>query len=100
MKRFFNFTVACLGLLILSGYDTGDIIGLGKIKPEKGDSYFYLGWKSMKEQAEYQAHIILEFCKGKPIPRKRNVEIPKGSYYSIPTLSQYIKYILIQNKVR
>lgn len=84
--------VGCTVFFLSEGVDTGDVAAQERIRIEPGDTYFSLGWKGMKNIAELQARLLLDFDRGIPIPRKPHKEIPEGSEYQVPTLLDYLKY--------
>ncbi|WP_158594508.1 formyltransferase family protein [Aquimarina sp. AD1] len=83
-----------------SGVDTGDLISQGIINIEEGDSYITLGWKGMIEIAKQQIRVLKKVNRGIELPRTKHIEIPENSYYSHPTIFNYIKYRFSGNKVR
>lgn len=82
------------------GVDTGDLIYQAQLEPEPGDSFITHGWRGMKAIARKQVEILSNLDRGVPIPRKKHDEIPAGSNYPHPTVFQYVRYRLIQKKLR
>ena len=82
------------------GVDTGDVIVQGRLEPREDDSYMTLNWKGMTEIARAQAAAILQFDRTGEIPRHAHPEIPSGSEFGLPTLSDYRRYRQTQSAVR
>jgi len=85
---------------VAAGVDTGDLITQGKIEPRAGDSYVTLSWRGMKEIAKDITKIIEDFDRGIAIKREKIKDIPENSIFYHPTIFQYVKYLLMQRKVR
>ncbi len=83
-----------------SGVDTGDLIHQGKISPQSGDTYVSLSWRGMVEIASTIARTLKAVDQIDEIPRAKNQNIDENGIYYHPTIFQYIKYRLKQNKVK
>jgi peptidoglycan/xylan/chitin deacetylase (PgdA/CDA1 family)/folate-dependent phosphoribosylglycinamide formyltransferase PurN len=75
-----------------AGVDTGDLIFQETIPIEKKDSFFTLGWKGMKRIAQAQAEIIKRMDEGDIVAGRPHKEIPAGSEYDVPGLTDYLSY--------
>lgn len=83
-----------------AGVDTGDLIRQGRIEITKGETYFSLGWRAMREIAKTQAELISDIDAGRSVPRTPHAHIPENSEYPIPGLMDYIRYRRRQRLVR
>ena len=92
--------VGCSVFLLNNKLDAGDLIAKRRIKIEKDDSYITLGWKGMIEEAKIQRNYLLDLDRGLNPKIYAIKEIPKNSHYDLPTIFDYIKYRISQNKVR
>jgi len=92
--------VGCSIFWLDEGVDTGDLIMQETLEIEKGDSHLSLSWKGLKREAQMQAEVLLNYCKGLSIPRQKHKMIPEGSEYGLPTLQEYMRYRKIQRNVR
>ena len=82
------------------GVDTGPVIEQGFIIPNHEETFMSLGWRGMVEIALSQVKAIKNYSTNKIILSKSHNSIPDGSEYSIPTLSQQIKYWIMQKRVK
>lgn len=80
------------------GVDTGNIIKQGMINVEKGDSYRIISYKGMRLIYQTIAEVLSNSCKIEDIPRVPNQVINKETLYYHPTIFQYLKYLIKQNK--
>lgn len=92
--------VGCSVFWLDAGLDAGDLIAQERLPIESGDSFVTLGWKGMIRLAEIQAQVLVRFDQGIEIPRAKHTQIPQGSEYHVPTLSEYAKYRRTQSAVR
>lgn len=91
--------VGCTVFLIDEGVDTGEIVAQERIPVEDGDSFMTLAWKGMIRIAELQAEVLQKLEEGQELPRKK-VVAPPGSEFDNPTLGEYLRYRMRQQRVR
>lgn len=83
------------------GVDTGPVIRQEKLDIEPGrDSHNTLGWRGMVEEAKAQAEAILHLDSGTPLTIHPVESVPRESYFSAPTLGDFVKYRRDQSTVR
>lgn len=86
--------------IIDEGVDAGPVIEQGFIIPSDEETYMSLGWKGMLEIALSQVKAIKKYSTdGKIISYPHN-SIPNNSEYFLPTLSEQIKYWILQKRVK
>jgi len=92
--------VGCTVFMLDSGVDTGDIVAQEIINIDDYDSFISLGWKGMKRIAKIQSDVLINLDAGTEIPATPVNEVPAGSEFGQPGITQYLKYLAKQNTVR
>jgi hypothetical protein len=82
------------------GVDTGPVIEQGFIIPSDEETYMSLGWKGMAEIALSQVRAIKKYSSDGKILSYAHDSIPNNSEYFLPTLSEQIKYWILQKRVK
>jgi folate-dependent phosphoribosylglycinamide formyltransferase PurN len=82
------------------GIDTGDIIAQGRLTLGEGESFDTLDWRAMICIAQEQARLINELDNGNEIPRLPYGCVDASTLYWYPTLLEFLRYRLQQQRVR
>ena len=87
--------------LLDDGIDTGPVLHQGRIDVVPGeDSHGTLEWKGMQRQSALQAAAILRLDAGECVPVRRIECVPDDSYFTLPTLTDFLRYRRRQRLVR
>ena len=87
--------------LLDAGIDTGPVLFQERLPIVSGeDSHVTLAWKGMQRQSVLQAEAIRRLDAGECLPLRRLDHIPDDSYFSLPTLTDFVRYRRRQQLVR
>jgi folate-dependent phosphoribosylglycinamide formyltransferase PurN len=79
--------------LLDEGIDTGPVLYQGRVEVVPGeDSHSTLEWKGMQRQSALQAEAILRLDAGESVPVRRIEKVPDDSYFTPPTLTDFLRY--------
>jgi folate-dependent phosphoribosylglycinamide formyltransferase PurN len=79
--------------LVDDGIDTGPVLYQGRVEVVPGeDSHSTLEWKGMQRQSALQADAILRLDAGECVPVRRIDAVPQDSYFTLPTLTDFLRY--------
>lgn len=93
--------VGCTVFLLDDGIDTGPVLFQERITICPGeDSHLTLAWKGMQRQSALQAEAIRRLDAGECLPLRRHPQVPEGSYFTLPTLCDFLRYHRRQRLVR
>lgn len=82
------------------GVDTGDVIVQGRLQIEERDSFMSLNWRGMKQIAKAQAETILQYDRTGDVTRTPHGTVDEDSNFSLPGLSDYVRYRWTQQLAR
>ena len=82
------------------GVDTGDVIVQGRLHIQERDSFMSLNWRGMKQIAKAQAESILQYDRTGVVTRSPHETVDEGSNFSLPKLSDYVRYCRTQQLAR
>lgn len=87
--------------LLDDGIDTGPVLFQERLAVVPGeDSHLTLEWKGMQRQSALQAEVILRLDAGECVPVRRLDDVPDDSYFTLPTLADFLRYQWRQRLVR
>jgi folate-dependent phosphoribosylglycinamide formyltransferase PurN len=79
--------------LLDDGIDTGPVLHQGRVEVVPGaDSHATLEWKGMQRQSALQAEAIRRLDAGDCVPVHRIDAVPENSYFTLPTLTDFLRY--------
>jgi folate-dependent phosphoribosylglycinamide formyltransferase PurN len=87
--------------LLDDGIDTGPVLFQERLPIVPGeDSHLTLDWKGTQRQSVLQAEAIRRLDAGECLPLRRLDHVPDDSYFSLPTLTDFVRYRRRQQLVR
>jgi folate-dependent phosphoribosylglycinamide formyltransferase PurN len=87
--------------LVDDGIDTGPVLFQERLPVVPGeDSHVTLAWKGIQRQSTLQAKAILRLDAGECLPLRRLEDVPDDSYFTLPTLTDFLRYRRRQRLVR
>jgi len=93
--------VGCSVFLIDDGIDTGPVLFQEQLPMVPGeDSHLTIAWKGIQRQSALQAEAILRLDAGECLRLRRLSDIPADSYFTLPTLTDLLRYRRRQRLVR
>ncbi|PYP31950.1 MAG: hypothetical protein DMD49_07040 [Gemmatimonadetes bacterium] len=93
--------IGCTVFLLDDGIDTGPVLFQERLSIVPGeDSHVTLAWKGMRRQSALQAEAIRRLDAGECLRLRQVGVVPADSYFSLPTLTDLLRYRCRQRLVR
>lgn len=86
--------------LLDEGIDTGPVLYQERLSIHPGDSHLTLAWRGMQRLSALQAEAILRLDAGEDLPLRPINAVPEDSYFTLPTLVDFVRYRRHQRLVR